>query len=82
MRISRTRLLPRKEYVRDAKLCVIASEGTNTENQYLEGLFGSAKLKVEVLGTGSRVCRLLSMSLPASWILKRNMTSAKKMNAG
>lgn len=52
MRISRTSLLPRKEFVRDAKLCVIASEGTNTEKQYFEGLFGSAKLKVEVLDTG------------------------------
>lgn len=52
MRISRTKLLSRKEYVRDAKLCVIASEGTNTEKQYFEGLFGSDKLKVEVLDTG------------------------------
>ena len=52
MSIPRTKLLPRQVYVRDARLCVIATEGSNTEKQYFEGLFGSAKLKVEVLDSG------------------------------
>ena len=53
MRLNRKGLLPRKEYVRDAKLCVIATEGTDTEKQYFEGRFGNSKLKIEVLDTGT-----------------------------
>ena len=53
MALARKGLLPRKEYVRDAKLFIIATEGTHTEKQYFEGLFGTHKLKVEVLDTGT-----------------------------
>ncbi len=53
MKLSRTGLLPRPEHTRDARLCIVATEGTHTEKQYLEGLFGSPKLKVQVLGAGS-----------------------------
>jgi hypothetical protein len=53
MRISRQGLLPRREFVRDARLVVIATEGSKTEKQYFEGKFGSSKLKIEVLPTGS-----------------------------
>ena len=53
MKMPRKGLLPRKEYVRDAKLFVLATEGTDTEKQYFEGLFGSSKVKIEVLDTGT-----------------------------
>ncbi len=49
---SRTGLVSRKEHVRDARLFVIATEGTHTEKQYLEGLFGSSRLKVITLDAG------------------------------
>ena len=52
MQLSRTGFLPRTDHVRDATLCVVATEGTHTEKQYLEGLFGSLHLKLEVLSTG------------------------------
>ena len=51
MRIQRKGLLPRKEFVRDARLIIIATEGSSTEKQYFEGRFGSSRLKVEVLAT-------------------------------
>ena len=50
-KINRTKLLDRKHDRRSAKLFVIATEGRNTEKQYFE-MFGSRKVKVEVLATG------------------------------
>jgi hypothetical protein len=51
MRLKRTRLMDRKENVRDASLFVVATEGQETERQYFEG-FRSPRLHVEVLPTG------------------------------
>lgn len=49
MRInSRTSLLPRTEYVRDAKLFVIAVEGRETEKQYFS-LFNSSRVRIVIL---------------------------------
>jgi len=50
--LPRSGLLPRTEHVRDARLFVIATEGRYTEKQYLEGLFGSPRLKVKALDAG------------------------------
>lgn len=50
MRISRTKLLPRKTNVRDAWLCIIATEGQKTEKQYFE-MFQSERVEVVVLPT-------------------------------
>lgn len=52
MKISRTKLIPRKIFVRDAWLCVIATEGQETEKQYFD-MFQSTRVKVEVLPTGN-----------------------------
>lgn len=76
MRLKRKGLLPRKEYVRDAKLCVIATEGTDTEKQYFEGRFGSAKLKIEVLDTGTT-----GLSAPQQ-VLERLTTFEQKYDLG
>lgn len=51
MKIRRTGLLPRSQYVRDARLFVVATEGARTEKQYFE-LFQSTRVKVEVVSTG------------------------------
>jgi hypothetical protein len=51
MRISRTQLLPRTVNVRDAWLCIIATEGTKTEDQYFD-IFPKNRVRVEVLPTG------------------------------
>ena len=51
MRIKRTGLLPRKEYVRDARLFVVATEGEKTEEQYLS-IFQNPRVHVRVLSTG------------------------------
>ncbi len=50
-KINRTKLLDRKHDRRSAKLIVIATEGKDTEKQYFE-MFGSRKVKVEILATG------------------------------
>ncbi|PZV14770.1 MAG: RloB domain-containing protein [Pseudanabaena sp.] len=50
-KINRTKLLDRKHDRRSAKLFVIATEGKDTEKQYFE-MFGSRKVKVEILATG------------------------------
>ncbi len=50
MRLSRTRLLDRAVNVRDAALCVIATEGEKTEAQYFS-LFESPSIKVKTLPT-------------------------------
>ena len=50
MKTSRTKLIDRNTNVRDAKLCVIATEGEKTEKQYF-ALFQSPKIKVEILST-------------------------------
>lgn len=47
----RSKLLDRKTNVRDAALCVIATEGRHTERQYFEG-FGNRKVRVIPLPTG------------------------------
>ena len=51
MKIRRTGLLPRQEFVRDSRLFVVATEGEKTEEQYLN-IFQSRRVKVEVLSTG------------------------------
>jgi RloB-like protein len=51
-KINRTKLLDRQHDRRDARLFIIATEGAVTEKQYFE-MFGSSRIKVEVLATGS-----------------------------
>jgi len=51
MIMPRTRLLPRAEKVRDAKLFIIAVEGEHTERQYFS-LFGNSRVHVKVLPAG------------------------------
>lgn len=51
-KINRTKLLDRQHDRRDARLFIIATEGAVTEKRYFE-LFGSSRIKVEVLATGS-----------------------------
>jgi RloB-like protein len=51
-KINRTKLLDRQHDRRDARLFIIATEGAVTEKQYFE-MFGSSRIKVEVLPTGS-----------------------------
>jgi hypothetical protein len=51
-KINRTKLLDRQHDRRDARLFIIATEGAVTEKQYF-GMFGSSRIKVEVLPTGS-----------------------------
>jgi bifunctional DNA-binding transcriptional regulator/antitoxin component of YhaV-PrlF toxin-antitoxin module len=50
-RINRTKLLTRQCDRREARLCVIATEGKETEKQYFS-LFNSSRIKVEILATG------------------------------
>jgi len=51
MRIGRTGLVPRPQFVRDARIFVIAVEGEKTEAQYFS-LFRSTRVRVEVLPAG------------------------------
>ena len=51
MRIKRRGLLPREEYVRDARLFIVATEGEKTEEQYLS-VFENSRVHVRVLSTG------------------------------
>ena len=51
-KINRTKLLDRQHDRRDARLFIIATEGAVTEKKYFE-MFGSSRIKVEVLATGS-----------------------------
>jgi hypothetical protein len=51
-KINRKGLIDRQHNVRDARLFIIATEGAVTEKQYFE-MFGSSRIKVEVLPTGS-----------------------------
>ena len=51
MRIQRTSLVPRPQFVRDARLFVIATEGQETEKQYFS-LFQNTRVQVKVLSTG------------------------------
>jgi len=53
MSISRTAILPRTEFVRDARLFVIAVEGEKTEVQYFSD-FGNTRVKVEILSAGTK----------------------------
>lgn len=50
MRIQRKGLVPRPDFVRDAPIFVIATEGEKTERQYLS-LFENPRVHVEVLPT-------------------------------
>lgn len=50
-RINRTKLLDRRENLRDARLFVIATEGKETEEKYFN-MFNSSRIKVKVLPTG------------------------------
>ena len=50
MRTSRKKLIDRNVNVRDAKLCIIATEGEKTEKQYF-ALFQNPKIKVKILST-------------------------------
>ena len=50
-KMPRTKLIPRREYVRDARLFVIAVEGEKTEAQYFS-LFRSNRIHIEILPTG------------------------------
>ena len=51
MRIRRTKLLDRTVNVRDATLCVIATEGEHTEKQYF-AVFSNRRVRVWTLPTG------------------------------
>ena len=51
MRIRRTGLVPRPQFVRDARIFVIAVEGEKTEAQYFS-LFENTRIHVEVLPAG------------------------------
>lgn len=51
MKISRTKLLPRTVNVRDSWLCIIATEGAKTEEQYF-AMFPKDRVRVVVLPTG------------------------------
>jgi hypothetical protein len=51
MGIERKKLLDRQHDRRDARLFIVATEGKETEKQYF-GMFGSSRIKVEVLSTG------------------------------
>ena len=51
MRIRRTGLVPRPQFVRDARIFVIAVEGEKTEAQYFS-LFENTRVRVEVLPAG------------------------------
>lgn len=51
MSISRTGLVPRLKFVRDARIFVIAVEGEKTEAQYFS-LFESARVHIEILPAG------------------------------
>ncbi len=51
MRIRRTGLVPRPQFVRDARIFVIAVEGEKTEAQYFS-LFRGSRVHVEVLSAG------------------------------
>ncbi len=52
MSIHRTDLVPRPQFVRDARIFVIAVEGEKTEEQYFS-LFENSRVHVEVLSAGS-----------------------------
>jgi RloB-like protein len=51
-KINRKGLIDRQHNVCDARLFIIATEGAVTEQQYFE-MFGSSRIKVKVLPTGS-----------------------------
>lgn len=51
MKIHRTGLVPRPQFVRDARIFVIAVEGEKTEAQYFS-LFQGSRVHVEVLSAG------------------------------
>jgi RloB-like protein len=51
-KINRTKLLDRQHDRRDARLFIIATEGAVTEKKYFQ-MFGSSRIKIEVLETGS-----------------------------
>ncbi len=51
MRVRRTGLVPRPQFVRDARIFVIAVEGEKTEAQYFS-LFESTRVHLEVLPAG------------------------------
>lgn len=53
MRTRRTGLVPRPQFVRDARIFVIAVEGEKTEAQYFS-LFESTRVHVEVLPAGPK----------------------------
>ena len=55
MPIKRTKLINRAVNVRDARLYVVATEGEETEAQYLE-LFGSSRVRVVTLATRGDGC--------------------------
>ncbi len=50
MKISRTKLLPRTTNVRDSWLCVIATEGQETEKRYF-AMFQNSRVEVYILPT-------------------------------
>ncbi|MFN4831714.1 MAG: RloB domain-containing protein, partial [Pseudanabaena sp.] len=50
IKISRTKILDRKQDLRSPKLFVIATEGEKTESQYF-GLFESSRIKLKFLPT-------------------------------
>lgn len=52
MQLSRTKLLSRETNVRDAWLCIIATEGARTEKQYF-AMFPHRRVRVEILATGA-----------------------------
>ena len=75
MRISRSGLVPRAEYVRDARIFVIAVEGEKTEEQYFS-LFENKRVHVEVLPTGPD-----GLSAP-KYVLERLVKSEEKYDLG
>ena len=75
MRISRSGLLPRTAFVRDARIFVIAVEGEKTEAQYFP-LFENRRIHIEVLAAGPD-----GLSAP-KYVLERLAQSEEKYDLG
>ncbi len=74
-KMPRTNLVPRSEFVRDARIFVIAVEGEKTEAQYFS-LFKSSRLHVEVLPAGPE-----GLSAPKQ-VLERLVTFEEQFDLG
>ena len=75
MRVRRTGLVPRPQFVRAARIFVIAVEGEKTEAQYFS-LFTSTRVRVEVLPAGPK-----GLSAPKQ-VLERLVKFEEQFNLG